>query len=337
MTQLPHVFVTRRIPEIGLRLLRAACVVDLWDDDMPPSAQDLRAHASDCDGLLTLLTDRIDGDLLDACPRVRVVSNLAVGYDNIDVAAATARGVIVGNTPGVLAETTADLAFALLLAAARRLPESQAYVRAGQWQTWGPLLLLGAEVHHATLGIVGLGSIGRALARRARGFQMRVLYSGPTRQPDAEAELGVEYAALPDLLRAADFVSLHAPLTPVTRGMINTETLRQMRPSAILINTARGPLVVTEDLVNALRAGIIAGAALDVTDPEPLPADHPLVGLPNCIVVPHIASASGPTRDRMAEIAARNLMAGLRGEPLLHAVNPAAIGIGRQVEPRDYV
>ena len=333
---LPHVFVTRRIPEQGLRLLQAFCVVDLWPEELPPSAEVLRSHAQSCDGLLSLLTDRIDGDLLDACPDLRVVSNMAVGWDNIDVAAATARGVLVGNTPGVLTETTADLAFALLMAAARRLPEGQAYIREGHWQTWGPLVLLGTDVHHATLGIVGLGRIGAEVARRARGFQMRVLYNNPRRQRDLEAELGVEYLPLADLLQAADFVSLHAPLTPSTRGMINAATLRLMRPTAILINTARGALVETPALVAALESRAIAGAALDVTDPEPLPADHPLNHLPNCLVVPHIASATSATRGQMAEMAARNLLAGLRGEALPHGLNPVAVGTGRQTLPITY-
>lgn len=280
---------------------------------------------------MTLLTDPIDADVLDRCPRVRVVSNMAVGYDNIDLAAATARGVLVGNTPNVLDETTADCAFALLLALARRIPEAQAFVRADRWQTWDPLLLLGRDVHHATLGLVGLGRIGQQMAQRARGFDMRILYTATHRHPEAEARLGVEYVAFADLLRQSDFISLHAPLTPQTRGMFNAAAFAQMQPTAMLINTARGPLVATDALVAALRAGTIAGAALDVSDPEPLRAEHPLAQLPNCLVVPHIASASEQTRTRMAEIAARNLLAGLRGQPLPAGVNPTAAGTGRQL------
>ena len=330
----PQIFVTRHIPAGGLRLLEATCDVTIWPDALPPTREALLAHARDCDGLLTLLSDRIDGEVLDRCPRVRVVSNMAVGYDNIDVQAATARGVFVGNTPNVLDETTADCAFALLLALARRIPEAIAYVREDSWETWGPLLLLGRDVHHATLGIVGLGRIGEQMAQRARGFDMRILYAGPQRHPETEARLGLEYTSLPDLLRQSDFISLHAPLTPQTRGMFGPAAFAQMQPTAMLINTSRGPLVDTDALLVALQMGIIGGAALDVSDPEPMRAHHPLVQLPNCIVVPHIASASEQTRTRMAEIAARNLLAGLHGEALPAGVNPDAAHHGRQAELR---
>ena len=314
--------------------MEAACDVTVWPDALPPTREALLAQAHNCDGLLTLLTDRIDGELLDCCPRVRVVSNMAVGYDNIDVPAATARGVVVGNTPNVLDETTADCAFALLLALARRIPEAIAYVREDSWETWGPLLLLGRDVHHATLGIVGLGHIGEQMAQRARGFDMHILYTGPQRRPEAEARLGVEYVTMQDLLRQSDFISLHAPLTPETRGLFGQAAFAQMQPTAMLINTARGPLVDTAALLAALQAGTIGGAALDVTDPEPMRADHPLVQLPNCIVVPHIASASEQTRTRMAEIAARNLLAGLNGDALPAGINPEAAHHPRQAEPR---
>ena len=332
----PRVLVTRVIPAEGVRLLEAVCDVDLWQDELPPPPDVLLARARACDGVLSLLTDRIDGAFLDACPQVRVVSNFAVGYDNIDVAAATQRGVLVGNTPGVLTETTADAAFALLMATARRIPEGVDYVRAGKWQTWGPLLLLGHDVHHATLGLIGLGRIGTEVARRARGFAMRVLYTSPTRHRELEASLGLEYASLADVLRQADFISLHTPLTPETRGLLNHDAFRQMKPNAIVINTARGPIIDTAALVEALQQGVIGGAALDVTDPEPLPADHPLVALPNCIVVPHIGSASERTRTRIAEIAARNLLAGLAGTTMPACVNPEAVGVGRQQQPRGY-
>lgn len=332
----PRVFVTRQIPESGLRLLEDACTVEMWGDEVPPPPDVLLAHARDCDALLALLTDRVDAALLDACPNLRVVANLAVGYDNIDIPAATERGVLVGNTPDILTETTADFAFALLLAAARRLPEAIGYVQDDRWQTWGPLLLLGQDVHHATLGIVGLGRIGQAMARRARGFAMRVLYAGDHRQPEIEAQLGVEYVSFADLLTQSDFISLHAPLTSTTRGLFGAATFAQMRPHAILINTARGALVQPDALVAALQAGTIGGAALDVTDPEPLRADHPLVHLPNCIVVPHIASASAHTRGQMSEIAARNILAALRGTAMPAVVNPAAANTGRQHMPRRY-
>jgi glyoxylate reductase len=332
----PRVFVSRVIPEEGLKLILDACETDVWPDDLPPPRDELLARAQDCDGVVTLLTDRVDGEFLDACPHVRVASNMAVGFDNIDIPAATARGVLVGNTPGVLTETTADFAFALLMAAARRIPEGVDYVRAGKWQTWGPLLLLGHDVHHATLGLVGLGRIGAEMAKRARGFDMRVLYYDVVRREDLEAQLSLTYAPLDDVLAQSDFVSVHTPLTPETRGLINRETLRRMKPTAIVINTSRGPVVDTPALVEALQQGVIAGAALDVTDPEPLPADHPLVTMPNCIVVPHIASASHATRAGMATIAARNLLAGLAGEPLPTGLNPEAAGTGRQAQPRRY-
>ena len=332
----PRVLVTRLIPEGGLRMIRAACEIDLWEEELPPPHDVLLERARECDGILSLLTDRIDGDLLDRCPHVRVVSNLAVGFDNIDVPAATARGVLVGNTPGVLTETTADAAFALLMAAARRIPEGIAYVRAGQWRTWGPLLLLGHDVHHATLGLIGLGRIGAEVARRARGFAMRVLYTNRTRHEDLEHELGLEYVSFAELVSQADFVSVHTPLTPETRGLLGRDAFRQMKSTAIVINTARGPIIDTPALVEALQAGIIGGAALDVTDPEPLPPDHPLIQMPQCIVVPHIASASVQTRTAMAEIAAWNLLTGLKGERLPCGLNPDALGMGRQMQPRAY-
>ena len=325
----PRVYVTRAIPGDALDLLRASCEVAVWPGEEPTPYATLLREARDAEGLLCLLTDRIDAALMDACPRLRVISTMAVGYDNIDVAAATARGILVGHTPGTLDETTADFAFALLMAAARRIPAGVDYVRAGHWRTWGPLLLLGADIHGATLGLVGLGRIGGAVARRARGFDMRVLYTTPTRRPEhiaLEAELGVTYTSFDDLLAQADFVSLHTPLTDATRGLINRERLRQMRPGAILINTARGSIVETDALVEALQAGDIGGAALDVTDPEPLPADHPLLALPNCLVTPHIASATTATRARMANLAARNLLAGLAGDAMPTCVNVGTAG-----------
>jgi glyoxylate reductase len=330
----PRVYITRRIPEQGLDLIRDICDVEVWQEELPPSREVILREARDCDGLVCLLTDTIDSEALNACPRLRVVSNLAVGFDNIDVQAATALGVLVGNTPDVLTETTADFAFALLMAAARRVVEGVDYARAGQWRTWGPMLLLGADVHHATLGIIGLGRIGEEMAKRARGFDMRVLYYAPHRQEDVERELGLIYTPLDELIAQADFVSLHTPLTPETRHLMNRARFARMKPSAVLINTARGAVVETDALVEALRSGQIAYAALDVTDPEPLPADHPLVTLPNCIVTPHIASASRATRGKMSEIAARNLLAGLNGQPLPYGLNNEVLGTGRNALPR---
>ncbi len=316
----PRIFVTRKIPAAGLMQLEQACDVQLWEEPLPVPRAVLERESAIAEGLLTLLSDSIDAALIAAAPRLRVISQYAVGYDNIDLAAATARGIPVGNTPDVLTDATADLAFALLMTAARRLGEARDYVRAGEWRTWGPQLLLGQDVWGATLGIVGLGRIGQALARRGRGFGMRVLYTSPS--CNADPSLGAECVPLETLLAAADFVSLHCPLTPQTEGLIGAHELRAMRSTAILINTARGAVVDSGALLTALQEGWIAGAALDVTDPEPLPADHPLVNLPNCIVTPHIGSASITARTRMAELAAENLLAGLRGEPLPHCVNP---------------
>ena len=320
----PRVFVARRIPDQGLERILDACDADVWDEELPPSRTELLGRVAGVDGVLALLTDRVDDELLDAAgPGLRVVSNYGVGYDNIDVPACTRRGIPVGNTPGVLTETTADLAWALLLAAARRVVEGDRSVRDGEWRTWGPMLLLGVDVHGATLGIVGFGRIGQAVARRAAGFGMRVLYHARHRVPEeVERATGATWMPLPELLAASDFVSLHVSLSAETRHLIDAAALGSMRRSAILVNTARGPVVDTEALVAALRDGTIRAAALDVTDPEPLPADHPLVGLDNCIVVPHIASATEATRGRMAAMSAANLIAGVRGERLPTPVNP---------------
>lgn len=318
---LPRVFVTRRIANVALEQLRAACTVDLWEDELPPPYETLRERARGVDGLLCMLTDRIDAALMDAAGgRLKVISQMAVGYDNIDISAARARGIAVGNTPGVLTEATADLAFALLLAAARRLLEGAAYIKAGRWKTWHPLALLGADLAGATLGIIGFGRIGRAVAKRARGFDLHVLAYSPSLTEDEARQSGVERAELDDLLRRADFVSLHTPLNVQTRHLIDRRRLALMKPTAILINTARGGVVDQDALYDALAHDVIGGAALDVTDPEPLPADHPLLGLSNVLVVPHIGSATVGTRTQMALMAAANLIAGVRGEPLPNAV-----------------
>jgi glyoxylate reductase len=320
----PRVFVSRLIPDEGLDPIRQRCDADVWTDDLPPPRDELLRRVEGVEGLLALLTDRVDDELLDrAGPQLKVVSNYAVGFDNVDIPACTRRGIPVGNTPGVLTETTADLAWALLMAAARRLPEGGRYVRDGRWKTWGPMLLMGPDVHGATLGIIGFGRIGQAVARRARGFGMRILYHDPRRvSPAVEAEYGAEYRTLEGILAEADFVTLHVDLRPETRGLINAERLGWMKPAAILVNTSRGPVVDSMALATALRDGTIAAAALDVTDPEPIPVDHPLVGLENCLIVPHIASASRATRGKMASMAAANLLAGVRGERLPTPVNP---------------
>ncbi|RKY16573.1 MAG: D-glycerate dehydrogenase [Planctomycetota bacterium] len=318
MSERSRVFVTRVIPSAGLDRVREAADAEVWLDDLPPPREVLLQKVHGVDGLLSLLTDRVDDELLDSAgPSLRVVSNFAVGYDNIDVPACARRGVAVGNTPGVLTETTADLAFALLMATARRLPEGHDFVRDDRWQTWGPMLLLGKDVHGATLGLVGFGRIGREMARRAVGFGMRTLYFDKVRADAVtETELAATYAPLETVLAESDFVSLHTVLSDETRHLIDAAALAQMRPGAILINTSRGAVVDQVALADALRSNRLFAAGLDVTDPEPLRADHPLVGLPNCLILPHIASASERTRDRMAEKAADNLIAGIRGEPL---------------------
>lgn len=317
-----RVFVTRRVPGRAVELLReAGHAVDVWPDETPPDADALRERLRAADAALTMVTDPIDTPLLAAAPRLRVVANMAVGHDNIDAGAAARAGVWATNTPGVLHETTADLAFALLLAAARRVAESDRDARAGGWRTWSPTAWLGTDPFGATLGIVGLGEIGRAVARRARGFGMTVLAATRTPRPDLERELGVERAALPDLLARADFVSLHVPLGPDTERLMGAAAFAAMKDDAILVNTARGGVVDQEALVDALRAGAIGGAALDVTVPEPLPPDHALFGFPNVIVTPHIGSASRATRARMAEMAARNVAAALAGEMPPNPVN----------------
>jgi glyoxylate reductase len=302
---LARLFVTRRLPGGALDRLADEHEVDVWPERLPPSPAQLRERVADAEGLLCLLTDRIDEDVLAAAPALRVISNLAVGADNVDVAAAAARGIPIGYTPGVLTETTADLAFALLLAAARRLPDGIAAVREGEWLTWEPDWLLGRDVNGAALAIVGAGRIGRAVARRAEGFGMEVRLVG-------------RGDPLEPALREADFVSLHVPYTPETRQMVDDAFLAAMKPTAYLVNTARGSVVDQAALARALREKRIAGAALDVTDPEPLPPDHPLLAAPNLIVLPHLGSATHATRERMADLAVDNLLAGLAGQPLPH-------------------
>jgi len=321
----PKVFVTRVIPDAGLDLLHPHVELDIWPDELPPDYETLRARSATVDGLLCLLSDRIDAALIEGSPRLKVISTMAVGFDNIDIQAATARGIPVGHTPGALTEATADFAFALLMAAARRVTEAERYVRAGRWKTWGPMLLMGQDVYGATLGIIGLGRIGQAVARRARGFDMRVIYFGGSDEGAARA-IGAERRSFEDVLAESDFLSLHCPLTPETRGLINADALRRMKPTSILINTARGAVVDHAALYQALRDGWIAGAALDVTDPEPIPLDSPLLALDNCIIAPHIASSTERTRARIARMAAENLLAGLRGERLPYCANPAVYG-----------
>ncbi len=302
-------FVTRELPGPALDRLRGRHEVDVWPQQLPPSYAELRRRVADCDGLLSLVSDRIDAELIAGAPRLRAIANFAVGYDNIDVDAAAARGIPVGNTPDVLTDATADLAFALLLAVARGLCPASASIGRGEWVTWEPNRNLGYAVHGATLGIIGDGRIGRAVARRAEGFAMTVLISGRDRG-----------TPLTELLERADFVSIHCPSTPATHHLIDAEALARMRRTAFLINTARGPIVDQAALITALRAGTIAGAALDVTDPEPPPAGDPLLTAPRLLLVPHIGSATHAARERMAELAVENLIAALAGDPMPHPV-----------------
>lgn len=326
-----RVAVMRVIPEAGLGLLRDAAQageieLEIWPHELPPNSTELAALLSGAAGALTLVSDRIDNEVLDAEPQLKVVSNFAVGYDNIDVDAATAHGVLVCNTPGVLTETTADMAWALLMAAGRRVVEASDYVRAGNWKTWGPTLLLGRDIHHATLGIVGLGRIGKEVAKRGRGFDMEILAYDEYQDDTFAAEMGVTYVPLEELLARSDFVTLHCALTPDTHQLIGAAELARMKSTAVLINAARGPVVDTAALTEALQNGTIWAAGLDVTDPEPIPADHPLVHMENVVIAPHIASASVDSRNKMAVMAATNLLQALRGERPDHLVNPEVLG-----------
>lgn len=318
----PKVFVTRIIPDKGLDLVRDFCDADVWEDELPPPREEILKRVQGMDGLLCLLTDKVDGEAMDAAgAQLKVVSNYAVGFDNVDVGAATARKIPVGNTPGALTDATADFAFALLMCAGRRVVEGDRFVRAGKWRTWGPMLLLGNEIKGATLGLVGFGRIGRAMAKRALGFEMRVIFYDPGKE-DNDPELNARRVDFETLLAESDFVSLHTPLTPDTHHLIDAEALSRMKLTATLVNTSRGPVVDMDALYEALRDKRIFAAGLDVTDPEPLPPDHPLLSLENLVIAPHIASASVTARGNMARMAAQNLIAGLKGERLPNCVNP---------------
>jgi glyoxylate reductase len=319
------VYVTRLLPKEAMDRIKSFCDAGVWEGDLPPPRDVLLRNVHDIEGLLSLLTDKIDGELMNKAPKLKVISNYAVGFDNIDVAEATRRGIIVGNTPGVLTDTTADFAFALMMAAARRVAEGDKLVRAGKWKTWGPMILLGQDINGATLGIIGLGRIGAGMARRSKGFGMKLLYYDVVRQKQIEDELGVQYVELDRLLAESDFITIHTNLTPETHHLMDARRLGRMKKTSILINTARGPIVDNMALYEALRNGTIAFAALDVTEPEPLPPDHPLLTLDNVIVTPHIASASVATRTKMALMAADNLIAGLKGEMPPTPVNPEVL------------
>ena len=322
----PKVFVSRLIDQEALNMIAEVVEMEVWHDELPPPYEVLLEKVKDVNGLLSLLSDRVDTVLMDEAPKLKVISNLAVGYDNIDVTEATKRGIQVGNTPGVLTETTADLAFALLMAVARRLVEADRHVRRGEWKTWGPMILLGQDIHHATLGIIGLGRIGIELAKRGRGFDMDVIYYDVVRNEEAERQIGVKYVSeLNELLSTADFITVHVPLLPGTHHLIGSSEFTLMKPTAVFINTSRGPVVDQKALYEALKSGKIFAAGIDVTEVEPISADDPLLTLENVVITPHIGSASVHTRKNMALMAAENLLAGLRGEVLPNCVNPEVI------------
>jgi glyoxylate reductase len=325
----PKVYVTRELPQRGMKIIKERFDAEVWPEYGPPPKEEIIRKARNVDALVTLLSDKIDAEVFDAAPKLKIVAQMAVGFDNIDVAEATKRGIYITNTPGVLTETTADFAWALLMAIARRVVEADRYVRSGQWKvSWHPSMLLGRDVYGATLGIVGAGRIGTAVARRAKGFNMRILYYDVVPMPpEIEKELDAKRVDLDTLLRASDFVSIHVPLIKETYHLINEEKLRLMKKTAYLINNSRGPVVDEKALYKALREGWIAGAALDVFEQEPTPVDNPLLKLDNVVVAPHISSASYETRSRMAEMVGENLVAFFEGKTPPNLVNPDVVKV----------
>jgi glyoxylate reductase len=319
----PKVFVTRVIPAIGLDRIKANCDAEIWVDQVPPPRDVLLQKVRGCEGAVTLLTEKVDAEFFDAAgQQLKVISNYAVGFNNIDVAEATRRGVRVGNTPGVLTEATADLAFALLISAARHVVDGHRYVLDGKWITWEPLGHIGQDLCGKTVGVVGMGRIGYAMARKCHGgWDMRVLYHDQHPNEAAERDLRAVQVDFDTLLRESDFISVHTDLNPATKGMFNAAAFKKMKRTAVFINSARGPLHVQSDLYHALKNGDIFAAGLDVTDPEPPALDDPLLALPNVVIVPHIASGTVSSRNGMAEICADNLLAGLAGQPLRAWVN----------------
>ena len=320
MPDRPRIVVTRPVSDEALKLLRARADITVGPDDPPiPTPQEVVGLIKDADVVYTLPANPVNGDAIRGAAKLKFIATMGTGYDNIDITAARERNIPVTYAPGILDDTTADGAFALLLAAARRLSEAERYLRAGKYRGWTPFLFTGRDVHHATLGVVGMGRIGRAISRRARGFDMQILYSDARRNEDAERELGATYVTLDELLARSDFVSLHTPLLPETRHLMNAERLRKMKRTAILINSSRGPVVDEHALAEALRDGVIAGAGLDVFEREPA-VDPLLLTLENVVLLPHIASASEETRTKMAVRAAQNILAFLDGTPLLDPV-----------------
>jgi len=325
------VFVTREIPHKGLQIIKDRFDAEVWTDPAPPPKQVIIQKAAKVDALASLLTDKIDAEVFAAAPNLKIIAQLAVGYDNIDIKEATKRGIYVTNTPGVLTETTADFAWALLMAVARRVVEADKYIRSGKWEVgWHPTMILGRDVYGATLGIVGVGRIGAAVAKRATGFDMRTLYYDVMRRPDLEKTLGLEFADLDTLLQKSDFVSIHVPLMKKTYHLIDEQKLKLMKKTACLINNSRGPIVDEKALYKALTEGWIAGAALDVFEHEPASVDNPLLKLDNVVVAPHISSSSHETRSRMAEMVAENLIAFFEGRIPPNLVNREALKTRRQ-------
>lgn len=319
----PKVFVTRKIFQEYLDLIDSKTDMELWEEELPPSRDILLEKSKGVDGILCLLTDAIDAEFMDAAgSQLKVVSQIAVGYNNIDVAEATRRKIPVGYTPDVLTNTTADFTFALLMAGARRISEAYKFVQESSWKTWHPLHFLGQDIYGSTLGIVGMGRIGYEVARRATGFDMKIIYYDINRRPDLESQISMEYVDMDTLLEDSDFVTLHTNLTEETHHLMSDDQFKKMKNTAILVNAARGPVVDHEALYRALKSNTIGGAALDVTEPEPIPLGDPLLSLPNCLIVPHIASASVATRKEMSRLAAQNLINGLDGKKLLTCVNP---------------
>jgi glyoxylate reductase len=325
---MPKVFITRRIAQEAIDLINKYAEVDIWEENHTPPREEFLRRLADSDGLVLWGEDKIDGLAMDATSRLKVIANISMGYDNIDVESATERGILVSNTPGVVTETTADLTIALLLAISRRLVETVNLTVRGEWQLWGPMDMLGLDVHHKTLGIIGCGRIGAAVAKRAKGFSMKVIYYCRQRRQD-EAGLGIEYAKdIPTLLSQSDFVTIHVPLTKETKHIIGAKELACMKPTAILVNAARGKVVDQKALYEALKRKQIWGAAIDVTEEEPIPSDDPLLTLDNIIITPHIGTQTGETGTNMSVLAAENVVAGLKGKPMPTCVNCHLLGKG---------
>jgi glyoxylate reductase len=328
----PKVYVTREMPERGLSIIQEKFEAEVWRDYAPPPKRTIIEKAANADALATLLSDKIDAEVFDAAPKLKIVAQMAVGFDNIDVGKATKRGIYVTNTPGVLTDTTADFAWALLMAVARRVVEADTYVRSGNWKVgWHPMMMQGRDVYGATLGIVGLGRIGCAIAKRAKGFDMKVLYHDVIRRPDFEKEYGIEFTEINSLFQKADFVTINVPLLKETYHLVDEKKLRLMKKTAYLINNARGPIVDEKALYKALKEGWIAGAALDVFEQEPTSIQNPLLKLNNVVAAPHISSASYETRSRMAEMVAQNLVAFFEGKTPPNLVNPEVVKTKKKV------